>query len=294
MDKNLFSGLENLGIDNIDDIGLFNTPEEKIDKLEAKKIELSLIEKQKTHIFDKEVKCPVCAHDFKVKIVKSSSQRIKKKHSDFCVDYDVINPYFYDVWLCNYCGYSNMKADFGKIKEYQKALISLKVTSKWQGKTYPEVYDVAIAIERYKLALYNCVVIESVSSRKAMNCLKIAWMYRLTQDKDNEFLFLSEAIKGFNDAFVNESTPIYGMNNGTLMYLIGELYRRVNDFDNANLWFSKLITSNNAEQKIKEMSRTQRDLIKEVQRNNKKDELEAQGEDERKNEKKGFFSRFFN
>ena len=79
MDKNLFSGLENLGIDNVDDIGLFNNTEEKVDKPEAKEIELSLTEKQKTYIFDKEAKCPVCSHDFKVKMVKSSSPRIKKR-----------------------------------------------------------------------------------------------------------------------------------------------------------------------------------------------------------------------
>lgn len=290
MDKNLFSGLEDLGIDNVDDIGLFKKSEEKVAEIDAEKIELSQVEKQKVHIYDKETKCPVCEHNFKVRMVKSASPRVQKKDGDFYIKYDVINPYFYDVWLCNYCGYSSMKADFTKVKEHQKTLISSKITTKWQGKTYPEVYDVNIAIERYKLALYNSVIMEAASSRKAMNCLKIAWMYRITEDKDNELLFLNQALEGFNDAFLNESTPVYGMDHGTLMYLIGELYRRVDEFENANIWFSKLITSSNVDQKIKEMARTQRDLIKEVEGANKI----AQDEEEvTSNEKKGFFSRFF-
>ena len=290
MDKNLFSGLEDLGIDNIDDIGLFKKAEEKVEAIDIEKIEASHTEKQKTHIYDKEIKCPVCEHNFKVRMVKSASPRIQKKDADFYIKYDVINPYFYDVWLCNYCGYSGMKADFVKIKEHQKALILSKITPKWHGKTYPEVYNVNIAIERYKLSLYSSVIMESSSSRKAMNCLKIAWMYRLSEDSDNELLFLDQALEGFNDAFTNESTPIYGMDHGTLMYLIGELYRRVNEFGNANLWFSKLITSTNVDQKIKEMARTQRDCIKQVERDNKEAHVE---EEITTNGKKGFFSRLF-
>ena len=291
MDKNLFSGLEDLGIENIDDVGLFKKAEEKPEEIDTAKIELSQLERQKVHIYDKETKCPVCEHTFKVRMVKSASPRVQKKDGDFYIKYDVINPYFYDVWLCNYCGYSSMKTDFIKIKDYQKALVSSKITSRWHGKTYPEVYDVNIAIERYKLALYSSVIIEASSSRKAMNCLKIAWMYRLAEDKDNELLFLNQALEGFSDAFLNESTPIYGMDHGTLMYLIGELYRRVNDFENASLWFSKLITAGNVDQKIKEMARTQRDLMKEVEQTKRKEQLE---EEDTTTEKKGFFSRFFN
>jgi uncharacterized protein (DUF2225 family) len=124
-----------------------------------------------------------------------------------------------------------------------------------------------------------------------MNCLKLAWMYRLTKDLPNEQLFLKQAIDGFTDAFNTESTPIYGMAQGTLMFLIGELYRRTEDYDNANIWLSKLITTQNIDQKIKEMARTQRDLIKEAQLDNNDDENDDE-EDSSKN-KKGFFSKFF-
>ncbi|MBC8059353.1 MAG: DUF2225 domain-containing protein [Clostridiaceae bacterium] len=294
MDKNLFAGLEDLGIDNINNIGVFKKADEKVEEADTAKIVLSQIEKEKIHIYDKEVKCPVCESTFKVRMVKSASPRVQKKDGDFYIKYDIVNPYFYDVWICNNCGYSSMKVDFNKIKEYQKALISTKITSKWQGKSYPEVFDVNIAIERYKLALYNSVIMEAASSRKAMNCLKIAWMYRLNEDKDTELVFLTEAIEGFNDAFINEATPLYGMDDSTLMYLIGELYRRVGDSENANIWFSKVISGRNIDQKIKEMARTQKDFIKEVEQNNKRAQEEAEEEEENTTrEKKGFFSRFF-
>ena len=293
MDKNIFSGLEGLGIETPDDINLFKKAEENQEAADVEKASESNEDKQKVHLYDKEVQCPVCNATFKAKMVKSASPRISKKESDFFNKYDIINPYFYDVWLCNCCGYASMKVDFLKIKEHQKDLVKTKISTKWQGKTYPAIYDVNTAIERYKFALYNSAIIEASSSRKAMNCLKIAWMYRILEDTAHEVYFIQQALEGFNDAFINESTPLYGMDHGTLMYLIGELFRRVGDIDNANLWFSKLITSNNVDQKIKEMARTQRDLIKEVEAEEKREAEEANENQEDKNTKKGFFSKLF-
>ncbi len=292
MDKNIFSGLEGLGIDTPDDINLFKKTEENQEATELEKVVEVSEDRQKIHLYDKEVKCPVCDATFKAKMVKSASPRISKKDSDFYNKYDVINPYFYDVWVCNCCGYASMKVDFLKIKEHQKDLVRNKISTKWQGKAYPDIYDVNTAVERYKFALYNSAIIEASSSRKAMNCLKIAWMYRILEDSTNETYFIQQALEGFNDAFINESTPLYGMDHGTLMYLIGELYRRVGEIDNANLWFSKLITSTNVDQKIKEMARNQRDLIKEMEAEEKK-QSNSNDDEETKTSKKGFFSKLF-
>ena len=64
------------------------------------------------HLFDKQVICPVCDSHFKAKTVKSKSPRIISKDSDFFIRYSVANPYFYDVLICNSCGYAAMRSDF--------------------------------------------------------------------------------------------------------------------------------------------------------------------------------------
>lgn len=288
MNKDIFSGLEDLGFEDAAGLDLYNKKQEDPKKK---------VEKEKTeedYLFNRDVECPVCGTKFKVKALKSSAYRIGKKHSDFYVSYNLVNPYFYDVWICNECGYSALKSDFEKIKYHQIDQVKEKISSRWVAKDYPETYDVDIAIERYKLALLNYWAIDSKSSMKAMTCLKIAWMYRVKEDTDNEKLFLTKAKEGFDDAYFNEDMPIYGMDRFTVMYLIGELNRRIGKNDEALSWFSKVITSAAAKQKIKEMCRDQKDLIKYDEAAAEKAQKEDDEENQlHNNEKKGLFSKLF-
>lgn len=240
------------------------------------------------YLYDKKVTCPVCGANFTVKAIKTSSYRIQGKDSDFFIRYNIINPYFYDVWICNDCGYSAMKVDFDKIKSFQKNLVKSNITPKWRPRTYNVPYNVNTAIERYKLSLLNYFYIESYASKKAMNCLKIAWMFRILEDKDNEQNFLNQALKNFNDAYYNEDFPIYGMDKFTVMYLIGELHRRLGNNEDALIWFSNVITSPMASPKIKNMARDQKDLIKKPTISEENDSSQSSS-----NKKKGFLSSLF-
>lgn len=214
------------------------------------------------HLFDKQVICPVCDSHFKTKTVKSKSPRVVSKDSDFFMRYSVANPYFYDVWICNSCGYAAMKSDFEKLKLHKKDLVLSNVTPKWKPREYPDILDEKLAIERYKLALLNAVLINLPDSTKAMISLKIAWMNRLLENSDQEKLFLKQALEGFNDAYMKEIFPIYGLQRDSLMYLLGELNRRLGNNQDALLWYSKTIVSTNSSHRVKEMARTGKDLIK--------------------------------
>ncbi len=292
MSNNIFSGLEDLGFNNIDSIDLYKTKKEEINKDNKENFQLTDEEKQKNLLYDKEITCPVCDNVFKAKAVKTSASRILSKDSDSFIIYDVINPYFYDVWVCDNCGYSAMKNDFNKIRERQIHLVKDKIQTKWKRKNYPDVYDINIAIERYKLSLLNYYVTDAKASKKAMNCLKLAWMYRSLQDNENELTFLKQALDGFNAAYFNEGFPLYNMDKFTAMYLIGELNRRLGNNDEALKWFSEIITSIGSPSKLKDRTRDQRDLIKEQMSEKHKAEEEPT-EDFSFQEKKGFFSRLF-
>ena len=214
------------------------------------------------HLFDKQVICPVCDAHFKVKTVKSKSPRVMAKDSDFFVRYSVINPYFYDVCICNSCGYAAMKSDFENLKVHKRELVLSNVTPKWKPREYPDILDEKLAIERYKLALLNAVLIDLPDSTKAMISLKIAWINRLLNDTTQETLFLKQALEGFTDAYTKESFPLYGLQRDSLMYLLGELNRKLGDYKTALLWYSKTIVSTNSSYKVKEMARIGKDLIK--------------------------------
>lgn len=214
------------------------------------------------HLFDKQVICPVCNSHFKTKTVKSKSPRVISKDSDFFIRYSVVNPYFYDVILCNSCGYAAMRSDFDNIKTYKKELVFSNVTPKWKPREYPDILDEKLAIERYKLALLNALLLDFSDSTKAMISLKIAWMNRLLDNTEQEKIFLGQALDGFNDAYIYEVFPIYGLQRDSLMYLLGELNRKLGNFSEALQWFSKTIVSVNSSYRVKELARISRDLIK--------------------------------
>lgn len=289
MDKNIFSGLEGLGFEDTDKIDLYNKKEdEKKQQSKQKKVENPL-----DMLYDAEVTCPVCGTKFKSKCLKTNVSRVVSKDSDLFMKYDKMPPYFYEVWLCNVCGYAAMKSDFFKLRDSQKEEIQLKISNKWHGKKYPEIYDVDIAIERYKLALLNYFVINAKASKKAMTCLKLGWMYRIKEDSTNELIFLKQSLQGFNDAFISEDFPLYGMDKFTVMYLIAELYRRTGDNNTSMSWFSKVITSPGVPQKIKEMSIDQKEEIKRAEIRIKEENSSNEDANDEPEEKKGFFSKLF-
>lgn len=271
--KELFSGLEDLGFKEIEISDLYGSNKDK--KVETTKKE----ETKKVLIYHTTVTCPVCKNSFKEKAVKSSSFRVSSKDTDFFIRYEIINPYFYDVWICNKCGYSALKIDFPKLRENEATLVLQNITPKFKNKNYPEEYDINIAIERYKMALINAVYTDSKPSKKAMICLKIAWMYRLLgteNSKELERNFLREALTGFEQAYMKEIFPLYGMDSHIMMYLIGELNRRLGSYSIALSWLSKLITSKGVKSNLKELARTQKDLIKEELVLQKKVELNGE------------------
>ena len=214
------------------------------------------------HLFDKQVICPVCNSHFKAKTVKSKSPRVISKDSDFFIRYSVVNPYFYDVLVCNSCGYAAMRSDFDNIKTFKKDLVLSNVTPKWKPREYPDILDEKLAIERYKLALLNALLLNLADSTKAMISLKIAWMHRLLNNTDQEKIFLGQALEGFNNAYIYEVFPIYGLQRDSLMYLLGELNRKSGNYPEALQWFSRTIVSVNSSYKVKELARIGRDLIK--------------------------------
>lgn len=260
----IFSSLKSLGFDDIEDVELFKKKEtklSKLNKLKEKKIFSTNIDIN-TLIFDREITCPVCNNTFKTKSVKVNAPRIKSRDSDFLVRYNIINPLLYDVWICPTCGYAALKSDFDKIKNHQKPLIVSKITTQWKGKIYPPILNEDNAIERLKLALLSAVAMEAKNSTKAYICLKIAWIYRLKEDHDNEQIFLKKALEGFVIAYSSEQTPFYGLDSHSLMYLIGELYRRTGNYEEALKWLGNVIVSRTAPSKIKDKARDMRDTIK--------------------------------
>lgn len=254
--SNLFIDLESLGFKNIEISDIYK-------KQENKKTEVKTEKKPESYLYDKTINCPICGKQTKIKAVKSNAPRIRSKDSDFMIYYDVINPMLYEIQYCKVCGYAGLSGYFNSVTDGQRKTVLTKITANWKSKEYPEVYDIDTAIEQHKLALLCAVVKDSRYSEKAIICLKISWLYRLKEDREQEQTFQKQALQGLELAYQNEPFPIYGLDKYSTLYLIGELYRRIGDNSKATRYFGMVIADIKAPPKIREKVRDQRDLMKE-------------------------------
>lgn len=212
-------------------------------------------------LYEKTILCPVCESKSKNLAVKKGSYRIINKESDLMIQYSGINPTYYEIKFCSECGYTALPSYFDNVKEKEKMLIKEKITKKWVKPHYPNFYDIDFAIKQLQLALLNSLAKQGQASEKGLICLKLSWLYRIKSDESNEKRFQLQASNCFEEAYMRETFPVAGLDEWTLLYLVGELYRRLGNFDKALSYFSQVLVSNQATSKLKDMVREQKNLI---------------------------------
>ncbi len=223
--KNIFAGLESLGLKGTDKVDVF---EEKTEEKAHEQAEHQEKKKEVTEedlLFEKSYTCPVCDNEFKSKMVRTGKVRLAGADSDLRPKYMGVDALKYDAVLCPKCGYAALNRYFNFIMARQAANIKEQISKTF---TYEDkedkVYDYDDAIMRHKLALLNTVVKNGKNSERAYTCLKLAWLYRgkremlLQQeehDKDEviqlateEKELLTNAYEGFESAFSREDFPM--------------------------------------------------------------------------------------
>lgn len=218
-------------------------------------------------IYSKKIVCPVCKHKFTSMKSMESKLRVEKVDTDFLTYYEGDNiPLKYNVTVCPKCGYSALDSNFNKINPRKANEIREKVTSKWKEQDFTGKRTIEEALICYKLSLYCSQVIGSKKVELAGICLRIAWMYRiLGSEKENEFIKLSAKL--YEESYTTEET---NMDELTITYLIGELYRRIRDIEKATNWMGKVISSPyiKTNPKIENLARDQWQIIKDEKNEN--------------------------
>ncbi|MCT4607398.1 MAG: DUF2225 domain-containing protein [Marinisporobacter sp.] len=233
-------------------------------------------------LYDKEIQCPVCKNLFSTKKMRTSAIRIEKRDTDFCVYYNGENPIFYGVFVCPNCGYAALESVFQEISPSGKKIILEKIGAKWEQRNFGSERDIYKAIEVYKLALLSGQLINQKKGILATLCLRLSWLYRYI-DIERELDFTAHAVNCFEEAFRYEPLPIGNLDEVSLLYLLGELNRRLGKYDAAIDWFNKAVSNRDIKRKRKldVMAREQWSLAKEEYKKQKeKNEAMAYAENE--------------
>ena len=265
---NIFGGLEKFGL-NLDDMGdLFSEekPEEKKEETVATSTQKAVEDMEEEELlFQRELTCTVCDHKFRALSVRSSKLRRLEPDKDLRPRYKGVDTLKYDVYSCPYCGYTGMTRYFDHLSPLQIRLIRDGVCSKFSSslRDVPETYDYDMALDRYKLSLYNTVVKKGSISEKAYTCLKMSWLCRgkieellakgasrdsetIKRCEKEELTYYEQAFEGFLKAEATELPPICGMDQNTMDMLIAQMATRLGKYDVASKIIRRILMSKTA------------------------------------------------
>lgn len=268
----LLSGLEKFGLNVSHDVDILAEDKEGANgqravKAEEKKVD---VPPEESFILEKSIRCPVCDKVFKTKTIKSGRVKRLEPDKDLRPRHQYIDTLKYDICSCPNCGYTAMHRYFPHVSPTQAKLLKDEICSDFHPRNEPEpaAYDYDMAIDRYKLSLYNTMVKRGKVSEKAYTCLKIAWLYRgkaetmntqtqagkmLIEDcKEQEEKFYQQAYDGFMKAVSTEMFPICGMDQGTMDFLLSAMSIHYKKYDVASKLLAGILSNPSSSRSMKD------------------------------------------
>ncbi|MDI9483061.1 MAG: DUF2225 domain-containing protein [Bacillota bacterium] len=209
-------------------------------------------------IYNSSLTCPVCDRKIEVTKVRSRFVKLSGQDEDFCPYYETYNPILYEPWVCKYCGYAAHSTVFTEVNFNDRKQVLENIKPKWTSRDFTGERDIDKALETFKIVLYNLQVRGAPLSEFGKICLRIAWMYRYKGEWVDEYKYLKYSYEYYKNSYSQEYLSNKKLDEYTLMYILGELARRLELFDEAMQWFGKLIS---ASANPKEKSKIQPRLI---------------------------------
>jgi len=197
--------------------------------------------KQLEPLYDKQAECLCCSFKFSSKKIRSRYVKPQRVESDFGPVFrqEDYSPLYYFVMVCPHCGFS-FTEDFSPLTgQSVKEKINREITAKMdKNNDYCGERDSSQAIKTYMLAIYCAELVKEKPMIFAHLCLRLAWIFRGLNKEKEEQRFLKLALGKYEEAFINsdfnpEITPEL-----QILYMIGELNRRLGKFQEAVKYFS--------------------------------------------------------
>lgn len=220
--------------------------------------------------YDKQFHCIKCNHAFTSKRVRSRFIKVDGYDSDFLPRYSAgsSNPLLYYIQTCPSCGFSSSEEFTSLFPPGTAEKIQTEVCNRWAGKSYSRNRTADEAISTYKLSIYCAILKKEKSITIAGLYMRLAWLYRIEANEEQEQRFLRLAIEKYLESYTNEDFRGTKISESRVLYLIAELSRRTNQAELAIQYFSKVIEQQKrtTEPKIIEMAREQWQNMREKER----------------------------
>ncbi len=187
----------------------------------------------------KDQTCPVCGRIFAQTRVRSSLCIVERRDSDYRVQYRNCNPNWYAVMVCPTCNYAAPRSFFGDLSDEEREA-SRPILGQFPLKDLTGERTLLEVAECYERAV-QCAQVRKLKPSILGNLyMQTAWAYWEINEKVKEQEFLNLALEAYLEAYNYERVPANRMSLGDLVYLIGELNRRTERYEEAVIWFSKV------------------------------------------------------
>ena len=192
-----------------------------------------------------EKNCPICGKS--TRVVKVKSRLVATQvDNDYCCHYRDFEPYRYHIWVCEHCGFAaDEKVFLTALPMSKRELMGNALVEKNVHFDFHEERDVPDGIASVKLAIFCAEVLKAPLARRAGITLRLAWIYRLSGNRDKERIYLEKALNLYIRSLETERYPIDTLTDSMVMYLIGALYADLGVRDKAVLYLSRLVEEKN-------------------------------------------------
>ncbi len=204
--------------------------------------------------------CPICGES--TRIVKTKSKlMVEKTDEDFCVHYKGFNPYFYKIWFCEHCGFAaDEKTFLGTMPSLHKKKIQEFLAQRKLGMQFVEERGIPDAVASFKLAIFYAEMTDQPLARRAGLYLELAWIYRADGEQDKENEMMQRAADLYDTSLMTERYPINGLSDNTVVYLVGAIYFRMQDYEKSTQYLSRIIGDQSIRDNDNRLYKRARDL----------------------------------
>ncbi len=204
--------------------------------------------------------CPICGES--TRIVKTKSKlMVEKTDEDFCVHYKGFNPYFYKIWFCEHCGFAaDEKTFLGTMPSLHKKKIQEFLAQRKLGMQFVEERGIPDAVASFKLAIFYAEMTDQPLAKRAGLYLELAWIYRADGEQDKENEMMQRAADLYDTSLMTERYPINGLSDNTVVYLIGAIYFRMQDYEKSTQYLSRIIGDQSIRDNDNRLYKRARDL----------------------------------
>lgn len=209
-----------------------------------------------TPYYDKQITCIHCQKKFDTIKIRKSTVKIVEIESDFHPIYKDVNPLYYNVFVCEHCGLAFTKEFSTYYPPNTKENLETRICNNWQPHSFNGIRTLDQAIQAYQLAIICAEIKKEKSVLLAGLALRTAWLYREQEKFDWETRFLESSREKYIDSYLTGDYKGSAVTELKVLFLVGEISRRLGDIDTATKYFSKIIEQQRSSSEIDIITKT--------------------------------------